>query len=67
MADAVLNGPGTPQERITKARADTLANMDAEVDQISLRLRWLVVIVTIAAAGFGAALLGVSGKREPRN
>ena len=63
MADAVLGEPGTPQERIAQVRAATIAEMDAEVDQISLRLRWLVVIVTISAAGFGAALLGLSGKR----
>lgn len=64
MADSVLVGPGTPKERIIRARADILMEMEEEVDQISLRLRWLVVIATLAAAGFGAAILGMSGKHS---
>jgi hypothetical protein len=62
MADAVLSGPGSAQERIAHVRAETMARMDSEAAEIALRLRWLVIIVTLCAGGFGAALFGLVGK-----
>jgi len=60
MADAVLTGPGDITERIAKARSGMVAQLELEAQTIALRVRWMMIVVTLCAGGFGAALLGLA-------
>jgi hypothetical protein len=66
-ADAVL-APGPDREaRIAAERIAMRARLEREAAITATRLRWLIVIITLAAAVFGAVLLGVVGRQNRLN
>lgn len=58
-AAAVLSGPGTLPERVARERARIRAHFEQQAATIGTRLRLLIGVVTLAAAVFGLAILGV--------
>ncbi len=61
-ADAVLS-PGTDLDaRIARERAAMRARLLAEADAVATRTRWLICVITVMGAAFGAAVLQV-GRR----
>ncbi len=57
-AAAVIDGVGTPEERITRERAAVRAQFLAEEAATALRLRWLCIMVSLTGAVFVAAIVG---------
>ena len=62
-ADAVLQGPGTPEERIQRERAAMRDRVRADVEATALRLRWLCATVSVMGAVFVGALMGSLARR----
>lgn len=63
-ADAVLNGPAaTLPGRVSHERVAMRAHFMAEAQAEAKRMRWIVCIATLAAALFGAGMMGV-GRRS---
>lgn len=62
-ADAVLNGPSASlPERVSRERIAMRTRFMAEARAEAARMRWIVCIATLAAALFGAGMMGV-GRR----
>ncbi len=65
-ATAVIEGPGTPEERILRERATVRERFLAEEEATALRLRWLCVMVSLTGALFVAAIVGGMSTRPDR-
>jgi hypothetical protein len=59
-ADQVINGSGDIDQRVQQARQDMRSYFLAQAAAEARRMRFLVVIVTVAAIAFGIAMLGVA-------
>ena len=59
-AAAVLDGAGPTAPRIEAERRSALAEGVAESDAISVRVRLLLLFVTLTAAAFGIVVLGMA-------
>ncbi len=59
-AAALLPVGGDMDARIAAERAAMRTRLQIEADAISLRLKWLVSVVTVMCAAFGVALLRFS-------
>ena len=59
-ADAVLIGNGPIEPRIDAERRAMRTRFAAEAEGTARRLRWLIVLVTLTGAGFGAIALGLN-------
>ncbi len=57
-ATAVMEGPGTLEQRIARERAAVRESFLAEEDATALRLRWLCIMVSLTGALFVAAIVG---------
>ena len=53
-APAVLDGTGPLETRVTTARAAMRTELLRESDAVGTRLRWMLAVVTVMAACFGA-------------
>jgi hypothetical protein len=62
-AAAVLTGDAPLAERVQAERLAMRARFDAEAAATDTRLRWLVCVVTLMAASFGAAIIGGMARR----
>lgn len=56
-ADAILPAGPDFDARIVRERAAMHARLRAEAHEVALRTRWLVCVITVMGAAFGAALL----------
>lgn len=56
-ADAILPYAPGIEARIAQERPAMRARMQADADAIAVRLRWLVVVVTLMSVAFAAAVL----------
>jgi hypothetical protein len=63
-AAEVIDGTGPIETRVNTARAAMRAELLHDSEAVAERLRWLVVIVTVAGAIFGAAVVGASRPKE---
>ena len=61
-AAEVIDGKGAIAERVVRARTTMRVKLQAEADEVATRLRWIVVIVTIMAAAFGATMAGAGSR-----
>ncbi len=61
-AAEVIDGKGAIAERVVRARTNMRVKLQAEADDLTTRLRWMVVIVTIMAAAFGATMAGAGSR-----
>jgi hypothetical protein len=66
-AAALLPVGGDMQARIAAERIAMRARFAREADATLQRLRWLIVVATLAAAAFGCALLGAAARQNRRN
>ncbi len=57
-ADAVLTGTAPIETRVRAERLAMRARLEAEAEATDTRLRWLVCVVTLMGAAFGAAVIG---------
>jgi len=57
-AAAVINGTGPLAARIGAARTAMHAELQREADAIGSRLRFMIIVVTVLGAVFGAVILG---------
>jgi hypothetical protein len=64
-ADTVIDGAGALAARVDRARLAMRAQFSAEAAALATRLRWIIGVGTATAALFGAAMLGVTGRRAP--
>ena len=58
-ADRVLTGPGAMADRAAAERTRMLAELHQEAADIGFRLRFVIAGFTLAAALFGAMVLGI--------
>ena len=69
-ASMVIEGAGPLAARVSTARADMNADFLREAAAVAARLRLMLAVVTVVAAGFGVALLGIVARApqgvEPR-
>lgn len=63
-ADALLPVSGDMVARIAQERAAMHARFLAEADATDVRLHWLICVVTVMGALFGAAVLGIGVRGE---
>ncbi len=63
-AALVIDGAGPLETRVATARAAMRTELLQEADAVGDRLRLMLVVITIVAAVFGAAIVG-AGKRGP--
>jgi hypothetical protein len=61
-ADAILPVGGDMDARIASERAAMRARLQVEADVTAERLRWMICIVTLTGAAFGAMLLSMGGR-----
>ena len=66
-ADLLLPADGDPvggnmDARITHARAAMRTQLTAEADEVATRTRWMICVITVMGAVFGAAVLRI-GRR----
>lgn len=62
-ADTVLNGPSASlPDRVSHERSAMRARFMAEARAEATRMRWIICVATLAAALFGAGMMGV-GRR----
>jgi hypothetical protein len=61
-ADAILPQGGDFDGRVAAERAAMRGRLQAESDEVALRIRWLLCVVTAMAAAFGVAILHI-GRR----
>ena len=61
-APVVIDGGGPLAERVAAARTAMRAELMHEADAIGFRLRLELLVVTVVAAGFGAAILGAASR-----
>ena len=66
-AAALLPPGGDMAARIAAERIAMRARFQAETAATGQRLRWLIGVATLAAAAFGAALLGAAANQNRRN
>jgi hypothetical protein len=66
-ADALLPPRGDMAALIRAERTAMRARFQREAAETEQRLRWLMSIVTLVAAGFGLALLGLAAGQKRRN
>jgi hypothetical protein len=59
-ADAILPVGGDMDARIGAERAAMRGRLQIEADVTAARLRWMICIITLMGAAFGAALLAFS-------
>jgi len=57
-AAAVINGTGPLAARVGAARTAMHAELQREADAIGSRLRFMIIVVTVLGAVFGAVILG---------
>lgn len=62
-ARPILQAPDGEAAKLQAAARAILRQAAAEQDATALRLRWLIVVVSIMGALFGAAVLGAGGAR----
>ena len=62
-AAAVLDGPGTPEERIQRERAAMRSRFIAEEEATAVRLRWLCAMITLMGALFVGVIVGGLSRR----
>ena len=63
-AAVVIDGTGPIDTRVTTARAAMRAELLHDADAVAERLRWMLVIVTVAGAIFGSVIVGASRGRS---
>ena len=63
-AALVVDGTGPIEARVNTARAAMRAELLHDSDAVAERLRWMVVIVTVAGAIFGSVIVGASRGRS---
>lgn len=63
-AAAILPPGGDMAARIAAARAAMRAQLTAEAEEAATRSRWLIVVMTLMGAAFGAAVLLLSSRRR---
>ncbi len=63
-AAVVIDGTGPIEARVNTARAAMRAELLRDSDAVGERLRWMVVIVTVAGAIFGSVVVGASRARS---
>ena len=63
-AAALLPIGGNMEARIDAERIAMHARMRIDHEATALRLRWLMAVVTIGSAAFGAAILASAGRRR---
>ena len=61
-ADAVLSGPGELAARVAAARVQMLSEQEREARSVAWRVRIMVFVVTLLAAGLGAGILMLATK-----
>ena len=61
-AKLVFSSQGEIGERVAAARTTMRVQLAAEAAEAATRLRWLIIVITIVAAGFGAVLVGLAAK-----
>ena len=61
-AAALLPVGGDMDARIAAERGAMRTRLQAEADAVATRLHWMIVIVTVMGAAFGAAVLHISRK-----
>ena len=59
-AAALLPVGGDMDARIAAERAVMRTRLTAEAGEVATRLRWMICVITVLAAGFGVAILRVS-------
>jgi hypothetical protein len=62
-ARPILQAQNSDSAKLQAAARAILRQAAAEQDATALRLRWLIVVVSIMGALFGAAVLGAGGSR----
>jgi CHASE3 domain sensor protein len=62
-AKPILQAQDSDSAKLQAAARAILRQAAAEQDATALRLRWLIVVVSIMGALFGAAVLGAGGSR----
>ena len=65
-AAAIAAGSGPWEGRVQRERAAVRARFLAETGEIALRLRWLVIIVSLMGAAFVIALVGSPARSASR-
>ena len=65
-AGTVIDGAGPLPARVASARAAMHAELLHEADAVASRLRLMLGVVTVVAAGFGVALLGAVARAPQR-
>lgn len=66
-AEHVLSGPGDDlPSRIVRARADILAEGEAEADAVAARTRLMLAVVTVLSAALGSGILLLASKPANR-
>jgi hypothetical protein len=63
-AAVVIDGTGPIEARVNTARAAMRTELLHDSDAVAERLRWMVVIVTLAGAIFGAVIVGASRAKD---
>lgn len=63
-APVVIDGTGAIAARVIAARAAMRSELLHESEVVGARLRLMLIVITIVAAVFGAALLGAGKGRE---
>gem|GEM_PF-1179006 len=68
-ADALLPFGGDMSARIAAERIAMERRFTVDAEATMTRLRWLLAVVTLAAAGFGAMIMGAAGRprRAPQD
>ena len=63
-AAGVINGAGPLPARVAAARTAMRAELSREAEAVGARLRFMLVVVTVVAAVFGAVVLGAASGRD---
>ena len=63
-AKLVFSTQGEIADRVAAARTAMRVQLAAEAAEAATRLRWLIVVITLVAAGFGAMLVGLAGRQK---
>ena len=66
-ADTILSGPGDVVDRVVAARATVLAEGEREARSVAHRVRIMVGIVSLLAAGLGAGIMALARKARVDN
>ena len=62
-AKAVIDGAGPLAQRVHGERLAMRARLQAEAAATDTRLRWLISVVTVMGAAFGAVVIGATARR----